>query len=96
MRPTADLYQLLAYTTALDLPGGMLIYAKGEGEPAVHMVRHSGKRLEVEALDLTQTLDTVLADVGKVAQRIKALRDDARRVAVMQCLTHPELTRQCR
>ena len=28
--PNADLYQLLAYTTALDLPGGLLIYAQGE------------------------------------------------------------------
>ncbi len=77
--PNSDLYQLLAYATALDLPGGMLIYAKGEGEPAVHTTRHSGKRLEVEALDLGQTLGTVLKDVGRVAQRIKALRDEARR-----------------
>ena len=78
--PNADLYQLLAYVTALDLPGGMLIYAKGEGEPAVHTVRHSGKRLEVAALDLCQPLEAVLKDVGKVAHRIKALRDRARRV----------------
>ena len=28
--PSADLYQLLAYTTALDLPGGLLVYAQGE------------------------------------------------------------------
>ena len=77
--PNADLYQLLAYVTALDLPGGMLIYAKGEDEQSVHTVRHSGKRLEVEALDLCQPLDTVLKDVGKEAQRIKALRDEARR-----------------
>ena len=78
--PNADLYQLLAYVTALDLPGGMLIYAKGEDEQAVHMVRHSGKRLEVEALDLSQPLEAVLKDVGKVGHRIKALRDRARRV----------------
>ena len=30
--PNADLYQLLAYVTALDLPGGLLIYAQGEDE----------------------------------------------------------------
>ena len=30
--PNADLYQLLAYATALDLPGGSLIYAQGEAE----------------------------------------------------------------
>ena len=54
--PNADLYQLLAYTTALDLPGGLLIYAQGERKPSTHTVRHSGKRLEVAALDLSGTL----------------------------------------
>ena len=77
--PNADLYQLLAYVTALDLPGGMLIYAEGEGEPAVHTTRHSGKRLEVEALDMSQTLDDVLCEVKEVARKIKLLRDEARR-----------------
>ena len=76
--PNADLYQLLAYVTALDLPGGMLIYAKGEREPATHHVRHSGKRLEVAALDLSGTLDDALKRVGSLAIRVKALRDEAR------------------
>ncbi len=31
----ADLYQLLAYVTALDLPGGMLIYAQHEGDSTI-------------------------------------------------------------
>ena len=75
--PNADLYQMLAYVTALDLPGGMLIYAKGEREPATHHVRHSGKRLEVAALDLSGTLDDVLKRVEGLAIRVKALRDDA-------------------
>ena len=30
--PNSDLYQMLAYVTALDLPGGLLIYAKGEAD----------------------------------------------------------------
>lgn len=30
--PNADLYQMLAYATALNLPGGLLIYADGEAE----------------------------------------------------------------
>ena len=74
--PNADLYQLLAYATALNLPGGMLIYAKGEGEQAVHTVRHSGKQLVVEALDLEQTLDDILYDVKLLGRRIRALRDE--------------------
>ena len=72
--PNADLYQLLAYTTALDLPGGLLIYAQGEREPATHTVRHSGKRLEVAALDLSGGLNEALTRVGELAQRITGLR----------------------
>ena len=72
--PNADLYQLLAYATAVDLPGGLLIYAKGEREPATHTVRHSGKRLEVAALDLSGNLDDTLARVGDLARRVRALR----------------------
>ena len=69
--PNADLYQLLAYTTALDLPGGLLIYAEGEDEPATYEVRNSGKRLEVAALDLSGTLDDVLGRVGCLAGVIR-------------------------
>ena len=72
--PNADLYQLLAYATAVDLPGGLLIYAKGEREPATYTVRHSGKRLEVAALDLSGDLDGTLAQVRDLAQRITGLR----------------------
>ena len=76
--PNADLYQMLAYATALDLPGGLLVYAKGEREPATYRVRHSGKRLEVAALDLSATLDETLGSVGLLAGRVQELRDDAR------------------
>ena len=72
--PEADLYQLLAYTTALDLPGGLLIYAQGEADVTVYEVRHSGKRLEVAAFDLSGDLDEKLARVEILAQRVKALR----------------------
>ncbi len=70
--PNADLYQLLAYTTALDLPGGLLVYAEGEADTATYQVRHSGKRLEVAALDLSGTLDEVLARVEWLAGVVKA------------------------
>ena len=36
--PNADLYQMLAYATALDLPGGLLVYAQDEAEDAVYDV----------------------------------------------------------
>ena len=78
--PNADLYQLLAYATALDLPGGLLVYAKGERESATYDVRHSGKRLEIAALDLSGTLEAVLERVGEVAGRVKALRNEVSRL----------------
>ena len=73
----ADLYQLLAYVTALDLPGGMLIYAKGEADTATYYVRHSGKRLAVASLDLSGSLDDVLKDVRRLAGEVRVLRDEA-------------------
>ena len=72
--PNADIYQLLAYATALNLPGGMLIYAKGEAEVANHRVRYSGKTLEVRALDLSLPMDEILKQVDAIAGRVKALR----------------------
>ena len=78
--PNADLYQLLAYTTALNLPGGLLIYAQGEAEQVVHQVRYAGKRLEIAALDLSGTIDELLADIDELANRVRALRHDAGRV----------------
>ena len=78
--PNADLYQLHAYVTALDLPGGLLIYAKGEAQTATYTVRNAGKRLEVAALDLGGSLDEVLERTDGLAARIRALRDEVRRI----------------
>ena len=75
--PNADLYQLLAYVTALDLPGGMLIYAKGEAEPVIHEIRHSGKKLQVAALDLSGSLEDILKHVEQMADSIRKLRENA-------------------
>ena len=78
--PNADLYQILAYATALDLPGGMLIYAKGEADPIIHRVRHAGKRLEVASLDLSCPFEEILTQVKDLANRIVALRNETRRL----------------
>ena len=77
-RVPADMYQLLAYATALDLPSGLLIYAEGEADQAMHEVRHSGKRLEVSALDLSGGLDEVLTRIKDLATKVAMLRDEAR------------------
>ena len=73
----ADLYQMLAYVTALDLPGGLLVYAKGEADVATYTVRGSGKRLEVAALDLSGSLEAVLKRVRGLADKARALPDEA-------------------
>ena len=74
--PNADLYQLLAYITALDLPGGLLIYAEGEADVATYKVKNADKILEVAALDLSGTLEEILERVGDIAGKVKALRDE--------------------
>ena len=76
MRPN-DLYQLLAYTTALDLPGGLLIYAQGDADTDVYEVRNSNKRLEICALDLSVEFKDILAQVDGLAKKVKELRDKA-------------------
>jgi hypothetical protein len=49
----ANLYQLLAYSIALDLPGGTLVYAADDVVSVEHIVVECGKQLRVVALDLT-------------------------------------------
>ena len=70
----ADLYQLLAYATALDLPGGLLIYAQDEDEPREYRVRHAGKLLEVASLDISGTLEETLARVKSLSERVRLFR----------------------
>ena len=69
-----DLYQLLAYTVALDLHEGLLIYAKGEAAEVEHVVNFAGKRLHVHAIDVSGAPDEVLADVAHLATIVRRLR----------------------
>ena len=87
--PNADLYQMLAYVAASGLHGGMLIYAKEEGEAdgTIYRVRNSGKELKelhVVALDLEGDLSAILGRVGEVAGKIRELAEmaQARMVAI--------------
>ncbi|MEU7468678.1 restriction endonuclease [Streptomyces sp. NPDC044984] len=68
--PDADLYQMLAYCTALGLDEGHLVYAKGNAGHAAHRVRHAGIVLHQHALDLDQDPAGLLADVAEVAARL--------------------------
>ena len=66
---TSDCYQLLAYTTALDLPEGLLIYCLADGgrPEGVVTVRHAGKRLHTLAIDLSGPSSAVAAEISDLA-----------------------------
>ena len=78
--PNGDLYQMLSYATALDLPGGLLVYAQGEVDDASYDIRHGGKRLDVASLNVAGTLDETLKNVRRIAKKVVLLRDEARAV----------------
>lgn len=73
----ADLYQMLAYATVLNLPGGLLIYAQGGPGTTTYTVRNANKRIEVFALDLSRPLDEILKRIETLACKIKSLRAEA-------------------
>ena len=70
----ADLYQALAYATALDLPGALLVYAEGEGE--TYEIRNSGKRLEVGTVRLGGSIAELQDSVTRLANLILRLRTE--------------------
>ena len=73
----ADLYQLLSYTIAADLPRGLLIYAAEERERGVHEIVHVGKELTITTLDLEGAPDDILGQVGQLAERISGMKSEA-------------------
>ncbi|MEU0739014.1 restriction endonuclease [Streptomyces sp. NPDC006134] len=68
--PDADLYQMLAYCTALGLREGHLVYAKGNAPHAAHRVRHAGIIIHQHALDLDQDPAGLLMEVEELAQQL--------------------------
>ncbi|MEU6096198.1 restriction endonuclease [Streptomyces sp. NPDC047079] len=68
--PETDLYQMLAYCTALGLREGHLVYAKGNASHAAHRVRHAGILIRQHALDLDQQPAGLLADIAAVARQM--------------------------
>jgi 5-methylcytosine-specific restriction enzyme subunit McrC len=67
-----DYYQLLAYTTAMNLPEGVLVYCQADGPlpPRAIEVRHTGRRLQTYALDLSGPPATVTRSVNELARWI--------------------------
>lgn len=67
--PDADLYQLLAYTTALLLDQGHLVYAKGNEASRHWRIRNTGITITAHTLDLQASPLQILADVDGLAAR---------------------------
>lgn len=73
---SSDYYQLLAYTTAMQLPGGALIYCGRDVSTTREVtVRHTGQRLQVHAIDLSDTAEMVAAQIRRIADTIARLGD---------------------
>jgi 5-methylcytosine-specific restriction enzyme subunit McrC len=70
-RPHADLYQMLAYCTALGVAEGHLVYASGNA-PSSHTVREAGTRLRTWVLDLSQPTEDILEQVSRIADAVAA------------------------
>jgi 5-methylcytosine-specific restriction enzyme subunit McrC len=68
-----DLYQLLAYATASGLPNGLLIYATGEGVPAIHDIPLADKFLYVRSLELGGNITSLRAEVRQIASLLREL-----------------------
>lgn len=74
--PNADVYQMLAYCTALRLRRGYLVYAKGEGEPLVHHIAQVHPSVEIVQypLDLSVPPGGLLAQVDRLAEKALGAR----------------------
>lgn len=70
--PDADLYQMLAYCTTLNLAHGHLVYAKGNSPHGSHRVRNSCITIHQHAVDLDQRPEALLADIRALAQHLAA------------------------
>lgn len=69
--PNADLYQMLSYCTVLGLRDGHLIYAKGEREPAVHLVLGADVQIHCHALDLEGSREELLSRFVSIARTMR-------------------------
>jgi len=77
-----DLYQILAYSIAANLPDGLLIYAEGEGEMQTHDVVHAKRRIEVMTLDVSGPPEQILSQVEVLANQIRRLRQRGLQVRI--------------
>ena len=70
--PDADLYQMLAYCTALGLGDGHLVYARGNEKEVIHEIRNVGVRVHAHTLELAAEPTALLGQVFGLAGQIAA------------------------
>jgi 5-methylcytosine-specific restriction enzyme subunit McrC len=68
--PDADLYQMLAYCTALRLTVGHIVYAQGNEPVRTHRVAGADITIRAHALDLSQPPPALLAELDSLATTI--------------------------
>ena len=71
--PNADIYQMLAYLTALQLTHGLLVYAAGEDVPHDITIPFADKRVLIQTIDVSQPPDNVLTQIAKLASLIRSI-----------------------
>jgi 5-methylcytosine-specific restriction enzyme subunit McrC len=71
--PNADVYQMLAYLTALQQPNGLLVYAAGEDLPHTITVPFADKRVPVQTIDVTQAPHDVLRQIANLTGLIRSI-----------------------
>jgi 5-methylcytosine-specific restriction enzyme subunit McrC len=73
--PDADLFQMLAYCTALGLTRGHLVYARGNEKAQQHVVRNADVELVCHALDLATEPPDLLAQIRSLAYAVTSFMD---------------------
>jgi 5-methylcytosine-specific restriction enzyme subunit McrC len=81
--PEDDIYQLLAYCTALRLSEGHLVYAHGEATPTTYVIGAAATRIIVATVNLDQPPSPLLADLDRLATRIASHPHQARPLAAI-------------
>ena len=70
--PNENLYQMLAYCTALGFTDGHLLYAQGHGAAGHVLIRRAGIRIHTWALDLTQPIAAIRQQIAALAVALAA------------------------
>lgn len=69
--PQADLYQMLAYCTVLDLAEGHLVYARGNEEAVRHQIRGAAVTIHCHTLNLEAPPTDLLQEVTGIARAMR-------------------------